>query len=637
MLGTYFSFAVLIGAAAATGTLIFRACGRREWSWLAPAVGLAVLCGIGWGAANLVGPAATLVVLLAAVAYGVYALVAHRPAPDDGIPTGLITAAGALALASIPFVVELRFGILGTSLNPDMSQHLFATDRIASGGVERLIEEGYPLGPHALVAGLGEAGVSFVHGFGGLTLAIAVATALAPLPLLRELPRARRIAAGLLTAFAYLAASYLIQGAFKEIMQALMVLAFAVALHELGAGRLGGVLPADRWRLLAAVPLAALAVGSLYVYSFPGIAWLAGTAVLWGAWEGAAILRSRDRRVANVLVGRETVRRRSVRKVVPPTLVALGVFLVAIAPELGRLSTFASFETFNPAGAGRGNLFDAISPLEALGIWPSGDFRLDPGEGAVPALAYWLGALVGLAALAYGLARALRRGERALPAALAACTVLYLYPLLTGTIYQEAKAIAIAAPVAVLIATRALLADAPPLRAWPRLRGARALALPALAATFLVGATGCSLLALVNGPVGPDRWSPALIEMRERGELGVNGEDGDSTLVVAEPEVLSDEHGADLFLWELRDGRVCAQALEAEQHRAADPPAGIAHVVLHTGADADAEPHPEPPFAGLSEVRRAELYTLYRVDEPASAPEPPCPFIADGQRADPAS
>ena len=35
--------------------------------------------------------------------------------------------------ASVPFLVEGRFGILGTGLNPDMSQHLFAADRLAQG------------------------------------------------------------------------------------------------------------------------------------------------------------------------------------------------------------------------------------------------------------------------------------------------------------------------------------------------------------------------------------------------------------------------------------------------------------------------------------------------------------------------
>ena len=53
---------------------------------------------------------------------------------------------------------------------------------------------------------------------------------------------------------------------------------------------------------------------------------------------------------------------------------------------------FHSFETFDPNGPGLGNLFGQISPFEALGIWPSGDFRLSPGDGAVPAFGYYLGA-----------------------------------------------------------------------------------------------------------------------------------------------------------------------------------------------------------------------------------------------------
>jgi hypothetical protein len=634
VLGTYLSFAVLIGAAAATGALVFRLCGRREWSWLAPALGLGVLCGVGWGAANLIDPVATLVVLLAALAYGAFELLVRRPALDGELTLGLIAAVGALVLASIPFLVEGRFGILGTGLNPDMSQHLFATDRIASGGVERLIEEGYPLGPHALVAGLGELGVSFVHGFDGFALAIAVAAALASLPLLVGICSRRALAVALLTAFAYLASSYLIQGAFKESLQALFLLAFAVALHEIAAGSLGGADPAPRWRLCAVLPPAGLAVGSIYAYSFPGVAWLAGTAMIWVAWEAVAQLRSRG---ADAAVGNEAGRP-SLGALLTPALVALCVFVLAVAPELGRLSTFASFETFDPEGPGRGNLFDAISPFEALGVWPSGDFRVEPGAGAAPAVVFWLGGALAVLALGLGLAIWVRRGERALPAALAAGAALWLYPTLFGTIYQAAKALAIVAPVVMLISARGLALAVPPRRELRLAAGdASGLAIAGLALAFALAAAGSSLLVLVNGPVGPDRWSPALIEMRERGELGRNGEAGDSTLVVATPEVMEGEHGADLFLWELRGGRVCAQALEPGQAGADQAPPGIAYVVQHTGAGADAEPHPEPPFAGLAEVRRAELYTLYRVGEPEPEPaaEPPCPFIADGQRADP--
>ena len=46
MVGTYASLAVILVAAAVSGQGLFALCGRREWSWLAPAVGLALLAGV---------------------------------------------------------------------------------------------------------------------------------------------------------------------------------------------------------------------------------------------------------------------------------------------------------------------------------------------------------------------------------------------------------------------------------------------------------------------------------------------------------------------------------------------------------------------------------------------------------------
>ena len=166
------------------------------------------------------------------------------------------------------------------------------------------------------------------------------------------------------------------------------------------------------------------------------------------------------------------------------------------------MAEFASFETFDPDGAGLGNLFDRLSPLEALGIWPSGDFRVEPGDGVVPAWIFYLGAGFGLAALCFGIGRWLRGGERAVPAALAAAALLWLFSLLAGTPYQEAKALVIAAPLVALVSVRALVAAAP----------------AALVAAFLLAAGGSSVLALANGPVGPRGYSPELAELA--GELG---------------------------------------------------------------------------------------------------------------------
>ena len=594
MVGTYASLAVILVAAAASGQGLFALCGRREWSWLSPAVGLALLAGVAWGVLNLTDePAAALaaIAVLAVGGFAAWASAGELSVPRAGV--GLAVVAAALILASLPFAVEGRFGILGTSLNPDMSQHLFAADRLAHGGEERLITEGYPLGPHAIVVAVSQAGPSLLQAFGGLTLAVAVAASLAALELLGGLARTRQVAGALLVGLAYMAASYLIQGAFKETMQALFVLAFAIGLQQLAKGALGGTEPAARWRLLPAVPLAALAIGSVYTYSFPGLAWLVGAAGLWGVAELAARRSLQPMRAALV-----------------PGALAAGVVVVAIAPELGRIADFGSFETFDPDGDGLGNLFNAISPLEALGIWPSGDFRLDPGAGFAPAAVFWLGGLVGFAALGFGLWWWLSRGELAVPAALGAAAILYLYPLLVGTPYQESKAIAIAAPLAMLISARALL-EATPAVAELRVATGRALAVPALAVAFCVPAAACSVLALANGPVGPTEWGPGLIELRESGRLGPGGEDGDDTLIVAPEDLLVEERGEDLFLWELRGGNVCAATGPADQGFP-KPPGGIESVIVYEGPEA---------------------FDLAPVADPQ--PGPRCPFIADGDRAEP--
>src|SRR5215207_341607 len=174
MLGTYVSLALILGASSVVGQAVFCACGHRERSPLAPAVGLGLLCAVAWLAADLassawagLGAAVVLTVVGATLLF-------FEPAKGS-IGDVLPVAVGAVVLGTLPFLIEMRFGILGTSLNPDMSQHLFATDRIANGGEERLIAEGYPLGPHALVAGLAKLGISFVHGFGGLMLATVAA------------------------------------------------------------------------------------------------------------------------------------------------------------------------------------------------------------------------------------------------------------------------------------------------------------------------------------------------------------------------------------------------------------------------------------------------------------------------------
>jgi hypothetical protein len=603
MLGTYVSLALILGASFVVGQAVFCACGRRVRSPLAPAVGLGLLCAVSWLAANLASSAwaglgaAAVLTLVGAV------LLRFEPARNE-VEGTLPAALGAILLGSLPFLLEMRFGILGTSLNPDMSQHLFATDRIANGGEERLITEGYPLGPHALVAGIAKLGPSFVHAFAGLMLATAVAAAVAPLRLLKDLEKPTRVGAALLVGAAYLAASYFIQGAFKETMQALFLLAFAIGLADLAAH------PATtegRWNRLKAVPLAALAIGSLYAYSFPGLTWLVGTL---GVFAVAEVVRQRSLHV--------------IRAAIVPAGIAIALVAVAAAPEIPRMLDFANFETFNPDGAGLGNLFNPISPIEALGIWPSGDFRLDPGAGFAPTFAFYLGGAIGAMALLLGLVRALQAGETALASALVAGGALYGYALVAGTPYQEAKALAVVAPVAMLIAVRGCLEESPPVHALRNLPG-RLLAVPALTAAFVVGAAGSTALALLNGPVGPSNWTPALLEFADQLD------DEDTVLAVVDDELAS-QRGRDLVTWELRGREVCVISQDEVSAETVSDRAFGAVVVI---GELD---EPLPVVGRLEQLDSKTSddleYTLYRAKLVGSDPD--CPFVADGDRAEPA-
>ena len=97
----------------------------------------------------------------------------------------------------------------------------------------QLLHQGYPLGPHAVVVALNKGlGIGLVQGFSGLTVAVAVLAPLTALAAFASLPPLPRTAGALVVGLAYVVASYFAQGAFKETIQALFVLAFVLALRE---------------------------------------------------------------------------------------------------------------------------------------------------------------------------------------------------------------------------------------------------------------------------------------------------------------------------------------------------------------------------------------------------------------------
>ncbi len=585
MIGTYAAVVAVCGASLALGQAAIGLCGWRRWSWLAPPVGLALLAAICWATVRLPGDgiaSAILVFLLvtASIAYLWGRLEGGAQALRAGWPVAL----GALLAASLPFIAAGHFGILGTGFNPDMSQHLLATDRLADGHGSQLLRQGYPLGPHAIVVALNKGlGIGLVQGFSGLTVAVAVLAPLAALAAFAKLRTAPRTAAALVVGLAYVVASYFAQGAFKETIEALLLLGFVLALRE--ATRSWAKLP------LRFVPAALIAAGAVYAYSFPGLLWLGGALVLWLLAEAALSRRP------------------------PPwrsLLLGLAPFAVLVAPEVGRMVEFQRFETFDPNGPGLGNLFGQISPFEALGIWPSGDFRLTPGDGAVPAIGYYLGAAFGLALLAHGIWRCWQRRESAILAGLAAAALIYVAARTGGTPYATAKAIEVAAPLCALVILLPLLP-----KSWfeSTPRGDKGTARwgggweGAAAALFLAVAGGCSLLALANAPVGPTSYSSALTGLRPLIAA-------DSTVYLASEQLLSDEQGTPYVAWELRGGRVC---IETAEEAGGAPPPGVRFVVNEGGRD-------EPPFPGLRVRRVAPPYVLWEVAGPIAG-KSPCPLI----------
>jgi hypothetical protein len=604
VIGTYAATLAVCGASLAIGQAALALCGARRWSWLAPGVGLALLCALCWGTVRLPGDGmvSALAVLASSVAAALY-LRGRLEGGGGALRVGLPVALAALAAASLPFAVEGHFGILGTGFDPDMSQHLLSADRLAHGAGSQLLHQGYPLGPHAIVVALNKGlGIGLVQGFDGLSIAVAILASLTALAAFAEAPPIRRAGAALVVGLAYMVASYFAQGAFKEAMQALFVLAFALALRE-------STRPAWRKQPLRFVPAALIAVGSVYVYSYPGLIWLAGAGAIWaiaetarrtfaasagGADEGGVEDDPARSAPPSSVTGPAAVR---------PVLLAFLLFVVLVAPEIGRMLDFRHFETFNPNGPGLGNLFGQISPFEALGIWPSGDFRLSPGDGAVPALGYYLGAAFAAILLVYGLVLCWRRRESALVSALLAAAGVYAVARLGGTPYTAAKAVVIAAPLAAAVILVPLLRRP-------------------VSVLYLLAAGGCSLLAFANAPVGPTSYSSALTGLRP---LVASG----STLVLASPQLLGEEQGERYIAWELRGGRVCIGSAHGAERRGPSrrrPPQGVRFVVTEDWGSSGGSA-PGPPFTGLRVRRRADPYVLWETTRPASGPSP-CPLIA---------
>ena len=523
MLSAILAGALIVVASLLLGAAIMVAAGRSRHSAAGPAAGISallVICGI---AIKLPGHGVTAAVVTGVALVASFVVLERSRAPLGTVRVGAFVAVlGAALVVAIPFATSGRVGILGQGLiNDDMASHLLFAEWVDTreGPAPDLIDGGYPLGPHAVVSAASKAsGADLVESFAGLTGAIAVLAALTAYGALGGVRGLFRGPAAVLCALPYLGAAYLAQGAFKEPLLGLALVGFALSLPPLRAAWSGN----ERLPWTAALPAGAIAAGTIYNYSFPGLAWLilavAAWALIVALWERGA----RD----GLQLG---ARLRAFR---PVLLAGVGITVLCAVPELIRLAQFADFEAFSPEGKGPsvgfGNLRQPLNPLESFGVWPSSEFRIAPKNSSTPEFAFYLGGLLGLTAAAWGLGRALARREAALPAAFAAGALGYLVALAAGTPYTEAKALAVLAPVAMLISLRGLFAadsvegeepaaDGDGEAAWwppMPLRPLVRLGVPALAAAFVLAAAFSTLLPLRQSAVGPTETSEELIRMR---------------------------------------------------------------------------------------------------------------------------
>jgi hypothetical protein len=495
MIGTYASAALICAASLLVGRAVMSLAGRRSWSWLEPAVGFGALLTVtgvlarapGHGTSATVG-----VVALLAVA----ALIAWRqPFEAPGaLRTGLPVAIVILVVLAIPFAISGRWGLLGVGFNNDLGLHLAWAEWLRS-GFGPTPEAGYPMGPHGLaVAVAAFPGIGLGQAFIGEIIAIGVLTGLTAIGALREMTPGRRTIAAAMVALPYLAASYFAQAAFKETAEALLVLAFAVFLIA------PGEIPRGIWaRIGFLLPPLALAGGILLSYSFAGLAWPVAILVLWSLTLPAVRRALRPRALVRWLLR-------------PVTLAAIAL-AAGVAVVLTIVGPFGFASGFNKVAGS--NTYGPVSPLEALGIWPASNYRLDAAGGA-QLTGLW--GTISILALLAGVAWWVSRRELTIPVALGATAALYLISLPFSGEYSQAKALMIAAPLAMLVAIRPLLTEFPggsaaSGRTSSRIAGGSATSSwdgalvragwAVLGVAFVGGAVYSSFLALRDAPVGP--------------------------------------------------------------------------------------------------------------------------------------
>jgi hypothetical protein len=428
--------AVMAALSLGCGLLVERAARTRLPVELLVPTGFAAIVGISLFA-TLSATTARLA-LPAVLALAVVGLAAALPPSARRIdPWAVAAALGVFAVFAAPVVLSGDATFAGYVKLDDTATFLALTDRAMEHGrsLEGLEPSSYeatlavnlPFYPLGSLLPLG-IGASIVGQDGAWVfqpylafLAALLALSLYRLAALVVASRPACTIAAFLAAQAALLYGYSLWGGIKEVA--------AAALVALAAALAGGTL-GTRNSAFALVPLGVAAAALVGVLSIGALLWLVPPLAV----VGFTILR----------------RRGGLR---PVALLAVGAALLVPSLAVARVMLGEGVLSSVRDEAELGNLLAALSPVQVLGIWPSGDFRLRPERMDVT---YVLNAVLAISAAA-GLLFAAARRAWELPIYVAGVLGAAVVYAVLSSPWIEAKAFAIASPAVVLSATVAAL------------------------------------------------------------------------------------------------------------------------------------------------------------------------------------
>ncbi len=414
------------------GQAALRLSGAREWTWIAPSVGMSILMLIAVPQNHLPGRTATDAVILALLT--IVSIVwcasdrAHLP-PWKGTLAALPVA----FLVLVPFLTAGRPGILGMSVDNDMGSHMQFVEIYLSRVAEHVkpMRVDYPLGPHAVVAVISEGlGIRVDRSFAGWTMALPMLSAWTAVALARRSSWIKQVLAATVVGLPFLMAAYYGEGSFKEVLQAVLVLAFVLVLAGYGPK-----LERGRW-----VPLAFLVGGIASVYSVTGFPW---PAAILGLWVAGTLVRTAVRGDLRTIPA-------AVRRELPAIGIGIAVLVVELLPQAHRLYEFWKINLGNGSiitpKENLGNLAGPLPGWEGFGVWNNPDFRFpNPSHwGDV-----WIAMMVALAV--FGAFWAFRRGRWLLPLAAGASVVIWALSIPSQSPYVVAKGLVITSPLLVML------------------------------------------------------------------------------------------------------------------------------------------------------------------------------------------